>query len=264
MTAVIEAKGISKRFGGVQALQDVAIQAEAGQVVGLIGPNGAGKSTLVGCLTGLIRIDAGAVFFRGQEITHLSPHQRARLGIGRTFQKLRLADRLTVFENVAAGMFAHLFRNEGASRLRRTVAPVRRPEVTDAVTRALRSTGTESLRDEMVGVLPYGQRHFVELARALVSEPDVLLLDEPATGLTDSEKDRLCEVVTQFRAGGRAVILIEHDLELVGRLCDQVMVVDHGQPIFAGTPAEAQRNPTVVVAYLGTARLGPKGGENHA
>lgn len=260
MPALIEARSISRQFGGVQALQDVAIAAEPGQVVGLIGPNGAGKSTLVSCITGMIRIDAGSVHFRGEEITRLPAYQRARRGIGRTFQKLRLAGNLSVYDNVVAGLLTGWFQQPASVWLRQMLTATARPEVADPVTEALEQTGIVSLRDETVGTLPYGQRHFVELARALVSQPDVLLLDEPATGLTEQERDRLVTIVKQYCAKGRAVILIEHDLGLVGRMCDRVTVLDHGERIFAGTPAEAQQDPAVVSAYLGTTRLAPKEG----
>jgi branched-chain amino acid transport system ATP-binding protein len=260
LAPIIEARGICKQFGGVQALQDVAISVEPGQVVGLIGPNGAGKSTLVSCITGMIRINSGSVHFRGEEITRLPAFVRARRGIGRTFQKLRLAGDLTVYENVVAGLLPGRFRQPTAAWLRHLVGPLAGSGVADLVYQALVQAGIEALQDETVSILPYGQRHFVELARALASQPDVLLLDEPATGLTEAERERLVAIVKQFCATGRSVILIEHDLGLVGRMCDRVTVLDHGQRIFSGTPAEAQQDQAVVAAYLGTSRLAPKEG----
>jgi branched-chain amino acid transport system ATP-binding protein len=253
----LELRGVSKRFGGVQALQDVDFAGAAGEVHGLIGPNGAGKSTLIGCIAGVNRIDAGTIELGGERIERLPAHRRARLGISRTFQKIRLAPPLTVFDNVAIGLAARqLGRGANLIRLLTTGSLTR---LGGTVNAALAEAGIAHLARDAVASLPYGTRHFVELARALVGTPEVLLLDEPATGLTDTERDRLGVVVRRVAASGRLVVLVEHDLALVGRLCDRVTVIDYGRKIFTGTPAAAQDDPEVVTAYLGTARFAEGG-----
>jgi ABC-type branched-subunit amino acid transport system ATPase component len=251
--AVLELRGISKRFGGVQALQSVDLVTRTGDVHGLIGPNGAGKSTLVGCITGVNPIDAGEIVFRGRRIDRLPVHQRARLGIGRTFQAIRLSPELTVFENVAVGLAAEGLR--GISRCRRVATSISAASVAGPVRRALELTGIADAAGQRVASLPYGTRHFVEIARALVARPAVLLLDEPATGLADHERRRLGRLVRRIVESGAAVVLVEHDLALVGELCDRVTVIDYGRRIFTGTPAEAQRDEGVIKAYLGSAKL---------
>lgn len=251
--AILEIKDVSKNFGGVKALQHVDLVGLAGEVHGLIGPNGAGKSTLIGCITGVNRIDGGEILLRGRRIDRLGVHQRARLGIARTFQKIRLSQQLTVFENVASGLASRWFRRpSGYLRIFTSLAS---PDITNPVFDALEAAGIASLAHEQVSSLPYGKRHFVELARALVAQPDVLLLDEPATGLTDAERQGLMTLVKQIAANGALVVLVEHDLELVGLLCDHVTVIEYGRRIFKGTPVEAQQNPDVVKAYLGSSKF---------
>jgi branched-chain amino acid transport system ATP-binding protein len=252
-TAVLELRGISKRFGGVQALQTVDLVGRPGAVHGLIGPNGAGKSTLIGCIAGVNPIDAGEIVFRGHRIEHLPVHQRARLGLGRTFQTIRLAPELTVFENVAIGLEAQ--RLSGLSRYRQATTSLSAARVAGPVREALELAGIADRAGERVASLAYGTRHFVEIARSLVARPAVLLLDEPATGLADLERRRLGLIVRRVAESGSAVILVEHDLALVGELCDLVTVIDYGRRIFTGTPGEAQRDPEVVRAYLGSAQL---------
>jgi branched-chain amino acid transport system ATP-binding protein len=255
---ILELRGVSKRFGGVQALQTVDFAGTAGEVHGLIGPNGAGKSTLIGCITGVNRIDAGDIALRGQRIDRLSVHQRATLGVRRTFQKIRLAPPLTVFDNVAIGLASQqLGRASGYLRL---FTPRSLADLAPTVGDALEAAGIADIAGETVASLPYGTRHFVEIARALVGGPHVLLLDEPATGLTDAERERLAALVRRVANAGRLVVLVEHDLALVGKLCDRVTVLEYGRRIFTGTPLEAQDNEQVITAYLGSAKLAQDGG----
>ena len=251
--SVLELSGVSKRFGGLQALSEVSLQVSSGEVLGLIGPNGAGKSTLVSCITGVLRIDGGAIRFQDGDIQRLPPHRRARRGIARTFQKVRLADQLTVYENVASGLASHWFAR--ASGWCSVFRPLSGLSVAQAVNRTLERVGLADVSGAVVKSLPFGQRHFVEIARAIVSEPNLLLLDEPATGLTESERERLAALVKDITAQGCAQILIEHDLELVGRLCHRVTVINQGHHIFTGTPQAAQTEPEVVRAYLGMNQL---------
>jgi branched-chain amino acid transport system ATP-binding protein len=256
--SVLELSGVSKRFGGLLALSEVSLSVSSGEVLGLIGPNGAGKSTLVSCITGVLRIDSGTIRFQDCDIQRLLPHRRARRGIARTFQKVRLADQLTVYENVAAGLASHWFAR--ASGWPSVFRPLSSASVAQAVNRTLERVGLGDVSGAIVKSLPFGQRHFVEIAR--VSEPDLLLLDEPATGLTERERERLATLVKDIAAQGCAQMLIEHDLELVGRLCNRVTVINQGHHIFTGTPAAAQMEPEVVRAYLGMNQLISGGGDD--
>jgi branched-chain amino acid transport system ATP-binding protein len=250
---VLELQGVSKRFGGLQALSEINLSVAPGEVLGLIGPNGAGKSTLVSCITGVLRIDAGTIRFQDGDIQREPPHRRARRGIGRTFQKVRLADQLTVYENVAAGLASDWFAHAGGWLS--VFRPLSGRAVAEAVNRTLARVGLSDVSGTVVKSLPFGRRHFVEVARAIVSEPKLLLLDEPATGLTEGERERLSALVRDIAAGGCAIVLIEHDLELVGRLCDRVTVINQGHHVFTGTPTAAQSDPEVVRAYLGMNQL---------
>ena len=258
--SVLDLTGVSKRFGGLQALSAVSLSVSPGEVLGLIGPNGAGKSTLVSCITGVLRIDGGTIRFQDGDIQGLLPHRRARRGIARTFQKVRLADQLTVYENVAAGLASHWFA--GAGGWRQVFRPLSAAGIARPVNRTLERVGLGDVAGQIVKSLPFGQRHFVEIARAIVSEPKLLLLDEPATGLTERERERLATLVKDIAAQGCAQMLIEHDLELVGRLCHRVTVINQGHHVFTGTPAAAQREPEVVRAYLGMNQLIGGGGDD--
>jgi branched-chain amino acid transport system ATP-binding protein len=258
--SVLELKGVSKRFGGLQALSEISLSVSSGEVLGLIGPNGAGKSTLVSCITGVLRIDGGTIGFQDRDIQRLPPHRRARRGIARTFQKVRLADQLTVYENVAVGLASQWFAH--ANGWPSAFRPLSSPGVARAVNRTLERVGLGDVSGATVKSLPFGQRHFVEIARAIVSEPKLLLLDEPATGLTERERERLAALVKDIAAQGCAQMLIEHDLELVGRLCNRLTVINQGHHVFTGTPAAAQSEPEVVRAYLGMNQLIGGGGDD--
>jgi ABC-type branched-subunit amino acid transport system ATPase component len=251
--SVLELTGVSKRFGGLQALSGISLSVSAGEVLGLIGPNGAGKSTLVSCITGVLRIDDGTIRFGDRDIQRMPPYRRARGGIARSFQKVRLADQLTVYENVAAGLASHWFAR--VSGWASVFQPLSAVSIAHAVNRTLERVGLGDVAGTIVKSLPFGRRHFVEIARAIVSEPKLLLLDEPATGLTEDERERLAVLVQDIAAAGCAQLLIEHDLELVGRLCHRVTVINQGHHVFTGTPAMAQSEAEVVRAYLGMNQL---------
>lgn len=247
---ILVLSGVTKRFGGVKAVDAVDLVGHTGQVHGLIGPNGAGKSTLIGCITGVGKIDAGTIEFEGRRIDTLPLHRRARLGMGRTFQKIRLAADMTVYENVAAGLAASWFAAGGPGWLR-VLKPLRSPAIEGPVMEALAQAHIEDIADERVSSVPFGRRHFVELARTLVADPKVIFLDEPATGLTAGERRQFADLVRRVAARGRLVVLVEHDLTLVGELCDHVTVIEQGRRIFSGTPGQAQQDPAVIRAYLG-------------
>ena len=231
--AALEVDGVSVHFGGVAALIEVSLRAEAGMVTGLIGPNGAGKTTLFNVITGLQRPDRGSVWLGGADVTHTRTHRRARLGLARTFQRLELFSTLTATDNVRVGL-------EAGGRASASAAV----DLLDRV-----GVGEEA--SSPVSSLPTGSARLVELARALSTDPKVLLLDEPCSGLDERETETLGHLLTSLAAEGRAVLLVEHDTDLVLRVCHQVHVLDFGEVIASGTPDEVRRDPAVQEAYLG-------------
>ncbi|MBV9439018.1 MAG: ABC transporter ATP-binding protein [Candidatus Eremiobacteraeota bacterium] len=226
---------VGVRYGGVDALRGVSLRVEAGHVLGLIGPNGAGKTTLVNAATGIAPLVAGRITLDGRRLDGLAPHRIARAGIARTYQNIRLFGALEVRANLAAGAFA------------------RRARLSDADQRALlqrAGIGHVELR-ERAGALPYGDQRRLEIARALGASPQALMLDEPAAGMNPAETARLVATIRTIAGDGIAVLLIEHDMPLVRAACDAVVVLNFGEVIARGTPAEVARNPQVVEAYLG-------------
>ncbi|MFF8605946.1 ABC transporter ATP-binding protein [Streptomyces sp. NPDC015346] len=240
-SGVLRAAGIGVRFGGVQALRDVTIEVRPGEICGLIGPNGAGKTTLFDVLSGIRRPDAGVVTLAGTDITRRSPVWRARHGIRRTFQRQQPFGQLTVTDNLVV---AQDWR-PGAPRHRERAAAV------------LRECGLDGLARSYAGALPVGQARMVELARALADPPRVLLLDEPASGMTAEERRQLAAVVRHTADEEEcAVLLVEHNVAFVMELCSRVVVLDLGRVLAEGTAAEVRADPAVRAAYLGTAHLG--------
>ncbi|HET6952268.1 MAG TPA: ABC transporter ATP-binding protein [Acidimicrobiales bacterium] len=233
----LEVSDVTMRFGGHLALNGVSLRADAGQVTGLIGPNGAGKTTLFNIVTGLMTPQRGTVRLAGRDVTGLAPYRRARLGLARTFQRLELFGLLTVGENV-----------ELAASVRRR----RRGDGPDAAA-ALRLVGLSGLADVRADELPTGKARLVELARALATGPRVLLLDEPASGQDETETEAFRDVLLSVAAAGIAVVLVEHDVQLVMRTCAAVHVLDFGQMLAVGTPGEIQADRAVLDAYLGAA-----------
>jgi branched-chain amino acid transport system ATP-binding protein len=230
---VLEVRGVCVRFGGTVALSDVSLEAPAGSVTGLIGPNGAGKTTLFNVITGLVRPSDGTVSLDGSDITAVAPFRRARLGLTRTFQRLELFGTLTVRENL-------LVAASGATR--------RAPSVDEILDRLSLADVADRRADE----LPTGLGRLVELGRCLAVAPRVLLLDEPASGQTESETDIFAEILQELAGDGLAVLLVEHDIDLVTRVCADVVVLDTGALLATGTPEEIRQNRDVQDAYLGT------------
>lgn len=243
---------IGKNFGGLPALNDVGFEVHNGQLTALIGPNGAGKTTLINCITGVLRPDVGSIRFRDQELVGLEAHQVSRLGIARTFQNLKIFPRLSVLDNVLAGLTVQGGNSLVMAMLRLPYLRHRERKLKLKALDALDRFGLTAKADWPAGVLAYGDKKRMEMARAAVSEPYLLLLDEPVAGLNSDETAAIAEQLRILRSAGHTMLLVEHDMDLVMSIADQVVVLDSGRCIATGTPDEVRRNPLVLEAYLGS------------
>lgn len=251
MTAVLDVTSLRKNFGGVVALNDLSFAVSQGQLKSVIGPNGAGKTTLFNIISGLYPPSSGGIRFKGKEISRLAPHAIAKLGVSRTFQNLQLFQNMTVLENVMvgkhcrtkAGLLRSAFKFPGVVGEERSVVR--------AAMELLGFVGLAESATRGAGTLPFGKQRLVEIARALATDPELLLLDEPASGLNVRETEDVGRLIQRIRDIGKSVVVVEHDMSLVMGISDEVLVLDHGKKIAEGPPREVQKHPEVLRVYLG-------------
>lgn len=251
-TPVLRCEGIERRFGGVVAVTGVDLEIRRGEIFGLVGPNGSGKTTLINAITGFYPPTKGSIYLNGKEITGTAPHQVARLGVARTFQNLALFNGMTVLDNILLGRHIHLRSGVARTALYWWLArpdEVANRKVAEEVIEFLQ---LEGIRDEAVDRIPIGLKKRVELARALVAEPNLLILDEPMAGMNQEEKEYMARFILDARAErGVSVLLIEHHMDVIVGICDRMLALNYGEMIASGIPKEVIKDPRVIRAYIG-------------
>ncbi|KNF07476.1 high-affinity branched-chain amino acid ABC transporter ATP-binding protein LivG [Gottschalkia purinilytica] len=248
---IMEAKGVTKSFGGLTAVNNVDFHIDEGEIVSLIGPNGAGKTTFFNLITGIYEPTSGTVNFLGEELKKSKPYEITKLGIGRTFQNIRLFSSMTVLENVMVGQYCRTSTNLFGAIIKTPKVKEEEKRVREKALQILDFLDLTDVKDEIAVSLSYGRQRKVEIARAIATDPKFILLDEPAAGMNTGEKVEMTNLIKKIRGKGYTILVIEHDMKLVMGISDRIVVLDYGNKIAEGVPQEIQKNEKVIAAYLG-------------